>query len=284
MVAAAGVNRAMRIYHPFLLVALGAPLVVAACSREVPSDVPLPPPEAPATLVVSPVPPAPTPTHTTTLVPLPTAPTLSAEPGGELLIACDGPPFSTSLFDRPADDELDPHPAAAFFQSMQVEETGMYAPVIEGWWMVADRPTQVWFLARFSDEWFEYYRVDFGPEGWSSHRSGECMLYPAFAMGNLSGTTWTLDSAADPLEPSSTSVDLLVTEIECTGGARVDDRLLAPAVVYGPESVLIIVAAIALEGAGDCPSNPPARLRVELREPLGDRTVRGWVPPPECCG
>jgi len=278
----AGVHRWMS----FERVLLG--LVVAAlalsCSREVPSDQPVTPSEAPPSIVATPVAPTPVPQPTTTFVPLPTAPTLSPAPGGELLIACDGPPFSVSMFDRPANGELDPHPAAAFFRSMNVEDTGMYAPVTEGWWMLPDQPTQVWFLARFSDDWFEYYRVDFGPEGWSSNRSGECNLWPAVGDEALSTATWELDPEGASPRPSSTSVDLLVTELACTGGARVDDRLLAPAVIYGPESVMIIVAAVPLPATGDCLRGPSAKLRVEFREPLGDRTVRGWVPPPECCG
>jgi hypothetical protein len=256
---------------------------LAACSREVPSDVPPPSPEPPPTIVASPVPPAPTPSSSETFVPLPTAPTLSAEPGGELLIECDAPPFSTSLLDRPADGELAPHPAAAFFRSMNVERTSVYGPVAEGWWAVADQATQIQFLGRRDDEWFIYHRVHFGPEGWASTNAGECTLRPG-SMRGLSRATWELDPAEAPLQPWSTSVDVLVTEIECTGGARVDDRLLRPAVIYGPESVMIIVAAVVLEGAGDCLANPRAPLTVRLREPLGDRTVRGWVPPPNSGG
>lgn len=284
MGAATDVNRSMRTPGRSLIAVASLLAIAAACSRQVPSESPLLPPEARPSIIASAVVPTPTAAPTTTFVPLPTSPKTLAEPGGELLIACDGPPFSASLLNRPADDELAAHPAAAFFRSMNVDDAGMYEPVMEGWWMVADQMTQVWFIGRLTDEWFEYYRVDFGPEGWTSHRSGECTMWPGLAMGDLSGAIWELDSSAAPLVPSSTSVDLLVTEIECTGGAPVDDRLLRPAVIYGPESVLIIVAAVRLADAGDCPANPPTRVRVELREPLGDRTVRGWVPPPSCCG
>jgi len=215
---------------------------------------------------------------------LPTAPTLSAEPGGELFIACDGPPFSTSLFDRPADAGANPHPAAAYFRSLNVDRTSVYGPASDGWWTVPDQVTQVQFLGRRDDEWFIYHRIEFGQDGWSSRNAGECTLGPSFANGELSTATWELDPEATPLEPTSMSVDLLVTELECTGGARVDDRLLRPAVIYGPESVMIIVAAVALQNAGDCLANPAASVRVQLREPLGDRPVRGWVPPPNSGG
>lgn len=233
---------------------------------------------------MTPATPTPAPEPPASFVPLPTAPTPPSAPGGELLIACDGPPFSTSLFDQPADAESHPHPAAAYFRSMRVEATDMYAPVTEGWWMIADTPTQVWFLGRFSDEWFVYYRVDFGAEGWTSNRSGECTLTPASPRQDLSVATWELDPAGAPLDASSRSVDLLVAEIACTGGATLADRLLRPAVIYGPESVMVIVGATLEGDPVECPVDRHVPLRVELREPLGDRTVRGWVPPPECCG
>lgn len=261
-----------------------AMLLVSACSREVPSDRPVPPPAPPPSRNASPVPRDLPSEPTTTFVPLPTAPSIPAEPGGELLVACNGPPFSTTLFDRPADDELHPHPAAAFFRSMEVESTGMYSPIVGGWWMVADHVTPVWFLGRIDDEWFNYYRVDFGPEGWSSNRSGECTLTPGSTRRDVSAATWELDPGRVPLDPSSRWVDVLVSEQVCTGGAPLADRLLRPAVVYGPESVMVIVGAVLEGDAVDCHEDRAARLRVELREPLGDRTIRGWVPPPECCG
>lgn len=278
---AAAVNLAM-VQRGLGLVA-AAVFLMAACSREVPSDRPVSAAPAPS-IVVTPTSPTPTLDSAASFVPLPTAPTMSSESGGELLIACDGPPFSTSLFDQPADAESNPHPAAAYFRSMDVESVGMYAPVTEGWWMMPDTPTQVWFLARFSDEWFVYYRVDFGAEGWTSNRSGECTLTPASPRQDLSDATWELDPEGAPLDASSTTVDVLVTERVCTGGATLADRLLRPAVIYGPESVMVIVGATLDGGPVECPADLDVPLRVMLREPLGDRTVRGWVPPPDCCG
>lgn len=103
-------------------------------------------------------------------------------------------------------------------------------------------------------------------------------------MVGLSPATWDLDPEPPPPEPTSTAVDLLVTEVACTGGASVEDRLLHPAIVYGERTVTIVVAAATPEDGGDCPANPPAPMRVELREPLGERSLRGWEPPPEGTG
>jgi hypothetical protein len=273
-------------FRHLLLVAAFVLAVAAACSREVPSDSPVPPPspQAAPTIVASPAPPAPTPLPTTTFVPLPTAPTLSAEPGGELLIACDGPPFSASVFDRPADDELEAHPAAALLRSLIVDWGPDTARVTEGWWKLADTVTQVWYLGRLSDDTYMYFRIDFGADGWTSNRLGDCNLWPAIEIVDLSPATWELDAGAAPLEASTTTLDVLVTEVACTGGASIEDRLLQPAIVYGERTVTIIVAAVALDDGGDCPANPAAPLRVELREPLGDRGLRGWEPPPEGTG
>ena len=44
-------------------------------------------------------------------------------------------------------------------------------------------------------------------------------------------------------------------------------------------------AALPLPGDGqDCPANQPDQVVVRLREPLGDRALRGWVPPPTGSG
>jgi hypothetical protein len=268
---------------PLRRVLLG--LVIAAlalsCSRAVPSDEPPPPPEAPPSVVVSTVPatPTPAPVSIATVPPLPTLPPLSAEPGGELLIECFGPPFSASTFDRPTDDELEAHPAAALLRSMIVDPGYETGRIVEGWWKIADAVTKVWYLGRIGDDTYMSFRIDFGADGWTSTQIGDCNVWPALEMIGLSPASTELDPDAPDLEPSSRTVEMLVTEVACTGGASIEDRLLQPAIVYGEQSVTIIVAAVGLAVAGDCRSNPPARLRVELREPLGDREVRGWAPP-----
>jgi hypothetical protein len=278
----AGVHRWMS----FERVLLG--LVVAAlalsCSREVPSDQPVPPPEAPPSISVTAVPPPPTPEPTTSIVPVPTEPSLTAEPGGELLIACYDPPFSASVLDRPADDELEAHPAAALLRSM-IDDPGFETErVTEGWWKIADEVTQVWYLGRIADDTYVFFRITFGSDGWAWDLAGDCTIGPAVEVVGLSPATWDLDPAQPAPEPSSTGIDLLVTEVACSGGASIEDRLLQPAIVHGKQTVTIIVAAVALEEGGDCLANPAAPLRVELREPLGDRVLRGWEPPPEGTG
>ena len=99
--------------------------IAAACSRQVPSESPLPPPEARPSIVASAVVPTPTAALATTFVPLPTSPKTLAEPGGELLIACDGPPFSASLLDRPADDELAAGIASVISLAALVAQSGL---------------------------------------------------------------------------------------------------------------------------------------------------------------
>lgn len=158
------------------------------------------------------------------------------------------------------------------------------ARVTEGWWSIADKPTQVWFLGRLDDDTYAYHRIDFGADGWTSNRFGDCTLWPAIEIVGISPATWEVDPRQPAPGPSSTAIDVLVTEVACSGGASIEDRLLQPAIVYGARSVTIIVAAVALEDGGDCLANPAALLRVELREPLGDRVIRGWEPPPEGTG
>ena len=80
-----------------------------------------------------------------------------------------------------------------------------------------------------------------------------------------------LDREATP-EPSSTEIHLVVTEVGCAAGRDMGDDLLAPHVVETADAVLVAFGVVPpLDD--ECPSNPSARVTVELDAPLGDRVV-----------
>ena len=76
------------------------------------------------------------------------------------------------------------------------------------------------------------------------------------------------------LAPGSTAVEVLVTEMQCTGGAPVDDRLSEPLVRYGPTTIEVLFTARPLEGeAFSCIGNQPSPATLHLDEPVGERRI-----------
>jgi len=109
---------------------------------------------------------------------------------------------------------------------------------------------------------------------WAGASSGRpCPLRTSVPAG-LNTVNWRLDPASEPLTPTSTAIEVLVTERECVSGQAMGDRLLGPEVVITESAVLIAFAANPPSGDSQtCPGNPEQAIVVELGEPLGDREV-----------
>lgn len=77
---------------------------------------------------------------------------------------------------------------------------------------------------------------------------------------------WMLDPGAPTPVPSSTEIQVLVTERGCAGGQEMGERSLGPQVVETDDVVRIAVGVIPQAGSQDCPGNPstpPARASVD---------------------
>ncbi|MDE0318397.1 MAG: hypothetical protein OXI97_00795 [Acidimicrobiaceae bacterium] len=84
-----------------------------------------------------------------------------------------------------------------------------------------------------------------------------------------------------PPRPASTSVFLLVQEIDCSSGREMGDALQGPQVIETDDAVLVALAVIPVAGGATCPGNPFTPVTVELSGPLGDRALlNGAVMPP----
>jgi hypothetical protein len=101
---------------------------------------------------------------------------------------------------------------------------------------------------------------------------------PAPTFGEPRPAAWRVDPEAR-IGPESTSIPVLVTEIECASGQSPEGRILDPLVEYRADAVVISISIYT--DPGDCPSNPEYPLTVALSEPLGDRVLLGGrVEPP----
>jgi hypothetical protein len=75
---------------------------------------------------------------------------------------------------------------------------------------------------------------------------------------------------AQPHRPEDTSFVALVQEIGCSGGRPIEDKLLAPAVEYGDDAIVVRLFLEPPEQAfNTCPLRKPTPFIIPLTEPIG---------------
>jgi hypothetical protein len=149
-----------------------------------------------------------------------------------------------------------------------------------GWTMTGMNDRVAEFVSLGGDLGMKIVSVENGPAGWKVSGWGDCQPRIALAEG-LGEAEWAFDPA-QPKPGAATQVfDAMVTEMNCNGGQPADGRIVGPQVVRSDDTVLVIFAVRPRPGAQTCPSNPSTRIRVDLGEPLGDRTLMdgGRLPP-----
>lgn len=191
----------------------------------------------------------------------------------DLWVGCEnGPTFQVSDLEQivPLEDG-DPGGVAEAIEPFLSSGEGDFWPQ-EDWLILRETPDEILLLHAAEVAFMTVTRTD-GQWMWSGSQSvGECPLYYLVPEGRHT-VDWRLDPNAMP-EPSSTSLDILVTERECVSGQELGDRLLGPELVLTENDVRIAFAAEPPPGdAFDCPANPETAVTVELGEPLGDREI-----------
>ena len=81
---------------------------------------------------------------------------------------------------------------------------------------------------------------------------------------------WTVEPS-QRLDPSSTGFTALVSRLACNSG--VTGEVYAPKVQVGEDEIIVTFSVAPTEGAQSCPSNDLVPHRVDLGEPLGDRSL-----------
>lgn len=197
---------------------------------------------------------------------------------GDTRYSCGEPPgFLPTILDEPATAETEDHPSAAALRAA-IAEAGPDIDLLpeSGYWLASRDERVAEYLARepagadpaFVSATFENDGGTWRLAGW-----GQCR--PQLVLEGLSLATWVLDPDAPAPGPGSRTFDALVTERDCNSGQPMGNRLRPPSVTYGRDSVFVVFAATPSvnQGFATCPSNPPARVRVELSEPLGERRL-----------
>jgi hypothetical protein len=116
-------------------------------------------------------------------------------------------------------------------------------------------------------EWVDAVNLDPSP-AWVLSRHSTCAL----ATESGESASVTLDPA-NPPDPTSSELHLLVTERACNSGQDAAGRVRLVEISQDEETVGVEIAVAPREGAAGCPSNPPTPFVVELGGPLGDRAV-----------
>lgn len=246
-------------------------LVLAACAAP---PTPLPSTQSLPTVLVSPLPsssPQPSPSPEPTGPPSPTTASGPDLPG---VLVCEGSDFeiSADVLREPANAELAPDaPALALREFVATLEAASLGLPMSGWRRVAVAAQSVTFLAHGPAGWVTATVTPADDGTWQFWEGGSCPLRIRLP-DELGFATWRLDPADLPT-PEDHTVTVLVTEIACASGRPSLGRLLPPVVMAADDAVTVAFAVRKLPGGQDCPSNPEARVVIQLAEPLGNRRL-----------
>ena len=240
-------------------------IIVVACDSSVA-------PSLTSTLQASPVPissPTTMASQTPDPMPLQTPPILALD---DVPLMCGSPlAFSVdALEESTASAENADHPAARNLRQLLADGS---LPNRSGWRLVVfDRDGVLFLLPGTSEEGVAFWYAEFGPAGanWQFVRLGQCDIQPAFV--GVEAARWEL-SPEERVGADTRSFEVLVFEQGCASGASPDGRIVGPAVIPLEDSVIVILGTRPLPGPQTCEQGPPATLRVELPEPLGDRQL-----------
>ena len=78
--------------------------------------------------------------------------------------------------------------------------------------------------------------------------------------------------ASEPRSEDRT-LSLLVQELECASGQSADGRIVPPEVEYQDDAVIVTMRVERRSDDEDCNGGPDTPYKLELKEPLGDRTL-----------
>lgn len=143
----------------------------------------------------------------------------------------------------------------------------------------------------------DYASLEWQGESWgASSWGGTCRARPVLPAGydwaqvalddgetTDGGATTDPTGTMDPTEPTGTmdptgttggtTIDVLVSEIECTSARDPEPFLAEPVVVETAESVTVYWTTEAMTEGADCPGNPWVPRSITLEQPLGDREL-----------
>ena len=188
-------------------------------------------------------------------------------------LTCDDPErlFPPEALAGPGLAELGLDPAAGVLRATIAEAPAESQFPDGGWHRVIDDPDGVTFVAS-GTAGTPWVTIAVGVVNGTLQATefGECNLAIAAPEGvNLA--TWWLDPAGPPRTPETTTLAILIREVECASGRPPEGRVLAPTIIASADAYHVAIGLRAQTTAQDCPGNPAYPLEIVLPEPLGTR-------------
>jgi hypothetical protein len=217
---------------------------------------------------------------------------------GEPMVACGNvrPAFAVSAMDNGVAGLADEAEVAVALDELRAEY-GIDAPrelqqasVAEAEWKVlggdpVDDPERLLvgvgrWAASTGTTAGQYVVLERTAGGWRPSGWGDCNLAPVL----VEGASWAeIAAAPGGAVPGSSSIEVLVSERECTSARDPGPYLHEPVVIEHDNAVTVYWTSDTPTGNQDCPGNPRVQRTVELDRPLGDRTILDgsrWPPRP----
>jgi hypothetical protein len=184
-------------------------------------------------------------------------------PDGELILSCGSENFPVSVFEQPADAEDRPGAPEAALRSVTRRT---------GWRVITRAPSQVVF-ARGEPPLLATTRIEeVEPGRWAKTGQGPCPTL--IERDGIRPGNWALDPTMPTPTEASTTIHILVEEVECHSFEPVLPRLQEPDIEYTDGAVTISIYFTPPPGPGQtCPGTPAEQTSIELGEPLGDRVL-----------
>lgn len=212
----------------------------------------------------------------------PGGPVVSVDGGGGL-VSCGGVPFPPSaLADGPDPLAMSATPYGVFGEFIRRSEPDIDWLPDDGWHVLAAAPEAVaigQFDARAApgESSAIVVSVTVFQGGWRVTGWGGCRPEPVLPDGLRAGEWWLAEAPG----PDDRVLSALVGERSCASGRSPRGRIAPPSIAYGETAVTITIGIRPLEGMQTCPGIPPIPFEIELREPVGDRTLLdggAWPP------
>jgi hypothetical protein len=208
----------------------------------------------------------------------------AGSPGVGAGLSCGGPTFPAAGLNAPPGVEKASGPE---FDALRATLTG-FASAFPGlaswsWRLVGQDATDTIFLARTgatTDTGLISVDVMKGPNGWQVGNIGDCHLRVVLS-AEYGPASWALNPAYLAPDAGTTTLEILVWEVACSGAAPTIGRMSAPVIDYATSTVTITLGVRPLQGPQTCPLGPGTPASVRLSQPLGNRTLLdgGTVPP-----
>lgn len=196
--------------------------------------------------------------------------TTPGTPGAAIRHTCGTIPFDPAILDQPGGAKLAADPLAAMLQAHLDGPEADWLPRT-GWKLAGATPGRAEFVVLSPAGVVSNVTLEQRGGAWAVTGWGECR--PLAFVDGRSVATWTFDPAIGPPAEGDRSFTALVTERACTSSQEMGDRLMPPAIAYGPTTISVVFSAIPLQGGHDCAGNPATRVTVQLAEPVGGRVL-----------